>query len=299
MMTTLTPRRARSFRRGTASSGGSSLRLDGLIAQVMSIAVLFLFVFCSRIQLCFVELHPLISDALDMFSSANMRVLCTLVTIAALAQFGSAQSCVPGLTSCFSCISDSSKRWCSDSKSSQSFSSSGCCISAAYSCNSQYPYGFYSTCNSPDTYLNRQACDSVCIIINVVYAVIWIANMVCVIQFCRRHNIEPCGFIVLAIFFSVFVWCCLASRSRQQIVVVQANVPYQVQPGAYAPQQYGQPSYGQPYGGQQGAYVAPSQPSNAYAYGQQGAYVPPSQGGAPPNPYAQPPNPYGEISKPQ
>jgi hypothetical protein len=237
----------------------------------------------------------------------NMRFVATLLIIGTLIQFGSAQSCSTfNYGSCSSCLSAGLK-WCS------SFSSYpgtlGCCQSTSFLCSSSNPYSFrYGNCNIYDSYdfgsssvVTYSICGTTCIIVNIIWSIAWIVNMVAVIRYCRQHNIEPCGFIAIAFFFGWFVWCCLISRGRQQLVIVQTgNVQYQphVQAGAYnaqPPQPYGQPSYGQPYGGaQQGGYAPPAQPINPYtqpSYGQ--------QGGVPPNPYAQPANPYGEISKPQ
>jgi hypothetical protein len=236
-------------------------------------------------------------------SSVDMRFLTKLLILGALVQFSSAQSC-SSATTCQSCL-NTARTWCASSPDS---GSAGCCQFTS-SCGGFYPYAFASTCFSYDyDYVYVSVCGTGCIIANTVYAIAWIVNMVVVIKFCKQRNIEPCGFIAIAFFFGVFVWCCLLSRGRQQLVIVQGNIPYQAQTG-YSQQPYGQPSYGQPYGG---GYAPPAHSSNPYGqasygqpYGQQSGAPPnpyaqnSSGSGGPPNPYAQPSNPYGEISKPQ
>jgi len=234
-----------------------------------------------------------------------MRFLASLLIISALSHYGNAQSCSSTFTTCSSCLSIGN-RWCASIP--DGFASGGCCTSTFNRCSSFYPYSYRNTCSSYDDVTFDRPCDTVCIVVNVLYSVAWFVNMIMVVRYCRQRNIEPCGYIAIAFFFSFFVWCCLISRGRQQLVIVQTgNIPYQAQTGAPISQPYGQPSYGQPYGqpsygqpygGQQGGYVPPAQPVNPYvqpSYGQPYGQVVET----PPNPYAQPSNAYGEISKPQ
>lgn len=231
-------------------------------------------------------------------SLAEMKLYLTFLILGGFAYFSSAQ-CTAS-PSCSNCRSNLNT-WCSNSASGLN---SGCCVTSS-SCPSSYSYTYYSSCSFYDYYNGYtyyvRVCDTGCIIGYVISSIIWVANMIAVVKYCKDRNIPPTGYVVIAFLFGVFVWCCLASAGRQQLVIVQAgNVPYQAQPGAYPAQPYGQPSYGQPY--------AAGQPSNPYAqpqpYAQQGAYNPPAApyGGAPHNPYTQPVNPYvssGDISKPQ
>jgi hypothetical protein len=221
-----------------------------------------------------------------------MQLYLAFLIVCSLAYFASAQSCTSS-TSCTQCL-NANNRWCSNS--AIGYSGSGCCVSGISSqCPSLYSYSYYYNCNSWDKYYvyyspyNR--CDAGCIIGYVVWSVLWIVNMGCVVKYCRDRNIAPVGYVVIAFFFGLFVWCCLVPRGRQQLVIVQAgNVTYQAQPGAYAAQPYDQPSYGQPY--------AAGQPGSAYGQPQP-AYNPPAPyGGAPPNPYSQPANPYSQPANP-
>ena len=97
--------------------------------------------------------------------------------------------------------------------------------------------------------------------------------------------------MAIAFFFGWWVWCCLWSAGRQQIVIVQTGqqyVPYQAQPVQLAQPGYNPAAYGQQAGYAPQAYPQ-AQPVNPYMQ-------------QPQNPYAQPANPYaqdGQISKPQ
>ena len=220
-----------------------------------------------------------------------------------LACSANAQSCIVGTSTCSTCVTSQGNRWCSNSASG--YTTGGCCISSLNTCPSSYIYSYYSSCSYYDYVYTRAPCGAGCIVGTVIGSIFWVVNMVAVVKYCRDRGIPPVGYVVIAFFFGAFVWCCLASAGRQQLVIVQGNVPYQAQPGGgYPAQSVGQPSYGQPYANAP-PYAQPQQ------YVQQGTYIPPPAGyaGAPHNPYVQPANPYaqpanpyvsnGEISKPQ
>ena len=230
-----------------------------------------------------------------MSESSAMRLNnLSLAIFGALAVAASAQSCSSLYTTCTSCIQSSvSSTWCSNVASS---SSSGCCVSSlSYFCPSNYQL-YTPNCNvfsSNPNYIASVyvACNGACIAWIVISILAWIANMCFVFRFCKQRNLEPCGYIAIAFFFGWWVWCCLVSAGRRQLVIVQTGpqpyVPYQAQPANSAPNGYN-PAYGQPAGyAPQGNPQA--QPSNPYVQ-------------QPQNPYAQPANPYtqeGLISKPQ
>jgi hypothetical protein len=79
---------------------------------------------------------------------------------------------------------------------------------------------------------------------------IYALNIIAVIRYCRRKNIQAGGYIFMACVFGLSVWCCLlnASPSPPIVVVQTQGVAYQ----AYGQPAYGQPAYGQPYGTQGG-----------------------------------------------
>jgi hypothetical protein len=146
----------------------------------------------------------------------------------------------------------------------------------------------------------------------VIIVLVYFINIGAVVSYCRRRNIEACGYVAIAVFFGWWVWCCLipAGRRTQQLVVI-STAPQQMQQ-PYGQQPYGQQPYGQPYG--QPGYpqaqpgYAPQQAPNPYnqppnPYNQpQGAYAENPYAQPPQNLLAQAPNPYaasGEIVKPQ
>ncbi len=257
-----------------------------------------------------------------------MRHVAITLLLGALTHVASGQTCNSAST-CSSCAfwssSSSYRMWCSD----DGYSSSGCCIVTSYrsDCPSNYQYqsslssGSSFGCSS--SYINPQYTRANLNAAQIVYIVIVVAayfiNIGAVVSFCKRRNIPPCGYIAIAIFVHVWVWCCLipAGRQSQQLVFIQTAPQHSAQPYVmpgqpYVPQPYGQPGYGQsaPYPQAQPGY-APQEPPNPYnqppnPYNQQqnqqqnpyanNPYAPPPQ-----NYYAQAPNPYasGEIVKPQ
>ena len=225
-------------------------------------------------------------------------VIASLVIIGALAHFASAQSCPTSTISCSTCSPSTTPNvWCSSSSYASS-STTGCCVSgySGYNCPSGYLY-YTNNCNtfsSNPNYYNSYVyvyCGGQCIAWIIISCLAWIANMCFVFRFCRQRNIEPCGYMAIAFFFGWWVWCCLWSAGRQQIVIVQTGqqyVPYQAQPVQLAQPGYNPAAYGQQAGYAPQAYPQ-AQPVNPYMQ-------------QPQNPYAQPANPYaqdGQISKPQ
>ena len=228
-------------------------------------------------------------------------VIASLVIIGALAHFASAQSCPSSTTTCSACSPSTTPYvWCSSSSYASS-STYGCCVSgySGYNCPSGYLY-YTNNCNtfsSNPNYYNYDYvttyyyCGGQCIAWIIISCLAWFANMCFVFRFCRQRNIEPCGYMAIAFFFGWWVWCCLWSAGRQQIVIVQTGqqyVPYQAQPVQLAQPGYNPAAYGQQAGYAPQAYPQ-AQPVNPYMQ-------------QPQNPYAQPANPYaqdGQISKPQ
>jgi len=158
----------------------------------------------------------------------------------------------------------------------------------------------------------------------VIVILIYFINIGAVVSYCRRRNIDACGYVALAVFFGIWVWCCLIPAGRRAQLVDISSAPQQMQPYGqqpygqqpygqqpygqqpYGQQPYGQQPYGQqPYGqqpyGQPGYHqgeptYAPQQPGNPYQQ-PQGAYAA-NPGQPPQNPYAQAPNPYAQPPNP-
>jgi hypothetical protein len=143
----------------------------------------------------------------------------------------------------------------------------------------------------------------------VIVILIYFINVGAVVSYCRRRNIDACGYVALAVFFGIWVWCCLIPAGRRAQLVDISSAPQQMQPYGqqpYGQQPYGQQPYGQqPYGkqpyGQPGYHqgeptYAPQQPGNPYQQ-PQGAYAA-NPGQPPQNPYAQAPNPYAQPPNP-
>jgi len=191
-----------------------------------------------------------------------MRSIVRSLIVGVLVHSVSAQ-CMSSYSSCSSCNpSGTSNIWCSSTGYSYD---SGCCISSGSYCPSYYSYRFDYSC-STYRYNDQNFCDSLCITINVFYWLTWAINLVAVVKYCKKKNIPPCCYIVLACFFGLCVWCCLypAGQNSQPIVVVNSQgVPYQAHttPGV----QYAVLPNGQQFYSQQGGYIPPGQPVFIYA----------------------------------
>lgn len=235
-----------------------------------------------------------------------MRIIAVALVVGTLAALASAQTCntASSCSSCASWGSGTTRRWCSNDYNS--IARTGCCVVSfsRINCPSSYQYQYTLSTNSdtncnflpdrnPDFYMGYNAELSAGQIVYIVAIVlIYFINIGAVVSYCRRRNIEACGYVALAVFFGWWVWCCLIPAGRQAQLVVIQTAPQHMQP--YGQQPYGQPGYPQGQPGyapqQQGAYTA-----NPYGQPPQNPYA------QPPNPYAQAPNPYasGDIVKPQ
>ncbi len=273
-----------------------------------------------------------------------MRAVAVAFVIGTLAGLASAQAGTCNrASSCISCSTFGSldsglnRKWCSNDYNSDPIT--GCCVTSysRLNCPSDFKYQYTlatndaRNCNvlpqsNPDFLASSAQLSTGVIVYFVIVIVIYFINICAVVSYCRRRNIEACGYVALAVFFGVWVWCCLIPAGRRAQVVVISSAPQHTQPYGqqpYGQQPYGQQPYGQqPYGQQpygQPGYLqgvsayAPQQLGNPYQQ-QKGAYTenpyaqapnpyaqPPNPYAQPPNPYAHPPNPYasGDIVKPQ
>lgn len=232
------------------------------------------------------------------YQSLPMRFTAAALVALALLHVASAQSCSSSIN-CYSC----NNYYCTQSVGIQY---SGCC-SSSLSCPSSYNYyttdcsNYYS--NNNYYYGSGSAQLGAAAIVPIVfYFIAWIINIICVSRYCQARNIQPGGYICIAVFAFWWVWCCLIPAGRQatQLVIVQQGAPggYAVQGQPYAASgqpyvagvaPYGQPGYGQPA---PNPYGQPQYAPNPYG---QPAPNPYEQA---PNPYAQNPNPYGQPQQP-
>jgi hypothetical protein len=236
--------------------------------------------------------------------------LCGIAIIllhASQVHLSSAQSCSSQKT-CSSCLTYgySSYRWCSNQNTAQ-YDDSGCCSTSSSSCPSEYRYGFSSCSGSATENPNwKRTLSQEETLFMILVCSTYVLNLCAVARYCKAMNLEAQlrGFLLIAIFFHIWVWCCLvfAGRRSRQVVIMQAPQQAQLSANsqplgqpfvAQAPGQPGIQQYPQAQPGYQPKkpYPIMQQPENPYPQAPN-PYVQPG------NPYSQPQNPYGQPQNP-
>ena len=206
--------------------------------------------------------------------------------------------------------------WSTSSSANPSSGSYGKCVSD-YSAASCPGYVFtrctstsssytYKTCSYYGYYGDDGRYNTVFYVIIVAPLVIWFINIIAIAVVARRKGLNPCMYIILAVFFSVFAWFCLCCGSNQTggqaLIGHMGSVEFQnvnVQaPGNFAsvsdpysanvsPNPYGANAVQNPYGANAvqnpyGQSPAPAPDGNAapealnpYAYNSGAASAPP------------------------
>ncbi len=192
----------------------------------------------------------------------------------------------------------SNNYWSSSSPSNPSSLYSSNTIGTCYTSYDSAPCGSYvfSWCTSTASSQSyRSSCsnsrvdNTLFYVVIAVPLVIWLINIIAIAAVARRKGLNPCMYVILAVFFSVFAWFCLCCGSNQSggqaligrvggVELKSMNVQaYAATPsGSYASNFQAQPSAPDPYSAN--AISKPSEIANA---------VPnPYAANAVPNPYA-------------